>query len=60
MKEYRVIDVKKEKTNENVEKIMNSMAKEGWEVINIQQDPLSKWNTQLIITFSREVEKIIE
>lgn len=57
MKEYRVVDIKKEKTNENLEKKLNAMAKEGWEVISIQQDPLSSLSIQLIVTFCRNIDE---
>ena len=57
MKEYKVIDIKKEKTNENLEKLMNTMAKDGWDVISIQQDPLSSLNIQFVVTFSRNIDE---
>lgn len=54
MKEYKIIEIKKEKTLENAQKIMNQMAKEGWEVVSVTYDAWSSLNLQLLITFSME------
>ena len=49
MKEYKIVEAKKK----NAEKIMNDMAKQGWEVVSLTY--WSMWNVCLLITFSREV-----
>lgn len=49
MKEYKVVEVDKKK---EVEKVMNDMAKQGWEVVSVNF--WSKWKVSLMVTFSRE------
>ncbi len=48
MKEYKVVEVKK---NE-VEKTMNDMAKDGWEVVSTNY--WNAWKVSVMITFVRE------
>ncbi len=48
MKEYKVVEVKKSQ----VEKTMNEMAKEGWEVVSTNF--WSYWKVCVMITFVRE------
>ena len=56
MKEYKIAEIKKEKTCENIEALMNRMAEEGWEVVSTTYDAWSKVHPQLLVTFSREKE----
>ena len=49
MKEYKVVEVDKKK---DVEKVMNDMAKQGWEVVSVNF--WSCWKISLMITFVRE------
>ncbi len=49
MKEYKVVEVNKK---EQVEKTMNEMAKEGWEVVSTNY--WSYWKVCIMITFVRE------
>ncbi len=52
MKEYKVLEVHYQ---EAAEKLMNEMAKEGWEVVS-----MTYWERMfgsLLITFSREVQE---
>ncbi len=49
MKEYKVVEVNKKK---DVEKVMNDMAKQGWEVVSVNF--WSYWKVSLMITFARE------
>jgi len=49
MKEYKVVEVDKKK---DVEKVMNEMAKQGWEVVSVNF--WSYWKISLMITFVRE------
>ena len=49
MKEYKVLETSKK----NAEKLMNDMAKQGWEVVSV-----TYWSMRtigLLITFSRDV-----
>ena len=48
MKEYKVVETTKGKA----EKLMNDMAKQGWEVISVTY--WSMWKICLLITFSKE------
>ncbi len=48
MKEYKVVEVEK---NE-VEKTMNDMAKDGWEVVSTNY--WNAWKVSIMITFVRE------
>ena len=48
MKEYKVV----ESSKGNAEKIMNDMARQGWEVVSVTY--WSCWKISLLITFSRE------
>ena len=48
MKEYRVIEADKK----NAEEIMNDMAQNGWEVVDVTY--WTKWDVCLLITFVRE------
>ncbi len=50
MKEYKVVEVSR---RELVEKTMNDMAKEGWEVVSTNF--WSVWKVSIMITFEREV-----
>ncbi len=49
MKEYKVMDVRKNKA----EKIMNEMAKEGWEVVSTNY--WYRFKFCVMITFAREI-----
>ncbi len=49
MKEYKVVEVSK---REQVEKTMNDMAKEGWEVVSTNF--WNVWKVSIMITFVRE------
>ena len=49
MKEYKVLETSKK----NAEKLMNDMAKQGWEVVSVTY--WSMWTIVLLITFSRDV-----
>ena len=49
MKEYKVLETSKK----NAEKLMNDMAKQGWEVVSVTY--WSMWTIGLLITFSRDV-----
>ena len=49
MKEYKVLETSKK----NAEKLMNDMAKQGWEVVSVTC--WSMWTIGLLITFSRDV-----
>ena len=49
MKEYKVLETSKK----NAEKLMNDMAKRGWEVVSVTY--WSMWTIGLLITFSRDV-----
>ena len=49
MKEYRVV----ESSKGNAEKIMNDMARQGWEVVSVAY--WNCWKISLLITFSREI-----
>jgi len=48
MKEYKIIEVKKNEAEET----MNQMAKEGWEVVSVNY--WSMWKVTLMITFAKE------
>lgn len=48
MKEYKVI---KAKDAERAEELMNEMAQEGWEVVDVTL--WYKWDIYLIVTFAR-------
>ncbi len=48
MKEYKILDVKKNQA----EKIMNDMAKDGWEVVSVNY--WNAWTLCLMITFVQE------
>ncbi len=48
MKEYKVVEAKKNQ----VEKIMNDMAKDGWEVVSTNY--WNAWKVSIMITFVRE------
>ena len=48
MKEYKVVKTSEKKK----EKVMNDMAKEGWEVVTVTY--WSYWWVSLLITFCRE------
>ncbi len=49
MKEYKILDVGKNQA----EKLMNDMAKDGWEVVSVNY--WSFWKCCLMITFVREI-----
>ncbi len=49
MKEYKIVETSKK----NAEAVMNTMAKDGWEVVSMTY--WSYWTTKLLITFSRIV-----
>lgn len=48
MKEYKILEVNKKEA----EKLMNNMAKEGWEVVSVNY--WNMWKVSLMITFSKE------
>ncbi len=48
MKEYKVVEAKKNQ----VEEIMNDMAKAGWEVVSTNY--WNAWKISIMITFVRE------
>ena len=54
MKEYKAIKVKWDYELENINKIMNDMAKEGWEVVCMSQEHPN--TTNFVVTFSRKVD----
>ncbi len=49
MKEYKLMET----TKENAERLMNNMAKHGWEVVSVNF--WSKWKVCLMITFVRDL-----
>ncbi|MBQ9492544.1 MAG: hypothetical protein IJR54_02250 [Oscillibacter sp.] len=49
MKEYRVAEAKNGKA---AEKLMNEMARDGWEVVSVTY--WSYWKTCLLVTFARK------
>lgn len=49
MKEYKVMEAK---GAEKAEAVMNEMARDGWEVVNVTY--WTNWTTRLVITFTRE------
>lgn len=49
MKEYKVVET----TKHGAEKLMNDMAKQGWEVVSMTY--WNMWKIGLLITFSKEV-----
>ena len=51
MKEYRVIKAKNE---QDAERIMNDMARQGWEVVTVTY--WSYWWVHVLITFAREIQ----
>ncbi len=57
MKEYKAIRVKWDLDLENINKIMNDMAKDGWQVVCMSPEPLH--NLMFVVTFSRDVVKPI-
>ena len=52
MKQYKVLKVYYDFKLGSIEKIMNDMAKEGWEVVCMSPEPSN--TLKLIITFCRE------
>ncbi len=48
MKEYKVLET----TRGKAEKLMNEMAKQGWEVVSLTY--WNMWKINLLITFSKE------
>ena len=48
MKEYKVMEIKKNQA----EKLMNEMAKQGWEVVSVTY--WNGWKLCLLITFSKD------
>ena len=50
MKQYKLIETKKA----NAEKVMNDMAKEGWEVVSVTLDNWSHLSLHLLIIFSKD------
>lgn len=55
MKEYKIIEVKKDKDFETAETIMKEMSEKGWEVVSIAPDAHSSLRMQLMITFQRNI-----
>ncbi len=49
MKEYKIVEA----TKKDAENVMNTMAKDGWEVVSVTY--WSYWTVKLLITFSRTV-----
>lgn len=54
MKEYKILEIRREKNLQNAEDLMNRMAVEGWEVVSVVPDAHSSIHVKLIITFVRE------
>ncbi|MBE6901284.1 MAG: DUF4177 domain-containing protein [Ruminococcaceae bacterium] len=52
MKQYKVIKVYYDYKLASLEKVMNDMAKEGWEVVCMTHEPSN--TSKYIITFCRE------
>ena len=50
MKEYRVIKAKNE---QDAERIMNDMARQGWEVVTVTVTYRNYWWVHVLITFAR-------
>ncbi len=48
MKEYKILEVRKNQA----EKVMNDMAKNGWEVVSTNY--WNSWKISIMITFVRE------
>ena len=48
MKEYKVVEAK---GAAKAEAVMNELARDGWEVVNVTY--WTNWTTRLVITFSR-------
>lgn len=55
MKQYKVIKIYYDFKLSSIEKVMNDMAKEGWEVVCMTHEPSN--TSKYIITFSREENK---
>ena len=53
MKEYKVMKVKKTKTCDDLEKLMNDMAVFGWEVVAVNLDTSSELTPHFYVTFVR-------
>ncbi len=53
MKEYKVMKVKKAKTCNDLEKLMNDMAVFGWEVVAVNLDTASELTPHFYVTFVR-------
>ena len=54
MKEYKIMKIKKEKTFDNMEKLMNDMGVFGWEVVSVILDSSTELTPHFIITFMRD------
>jgi len=55
MKEYKSVKVKWDVKLEELDKIMNDMAKEGWEVVCMSPEPPHTMN--FVVTFCRELNQ---
>ncbi|MBQ8787337.1 MAG: DUF4177 domain-containing protein [Oscillospiraceae bacterium] len=53
MKEYKAVKVKWDVNLEQVNKLMNDMAKDGWEVVNVTTEPPNTLN--FVVVLCREV-----
>lgn len=49
VKEYKIVEARKK----DAEEVMNTMAKQGWEVVSMSY--WYQWRIRLLITFSKEV-----
>ena len=54
MKEYKAIKVKWDVKLEEINKVMNDMAKDGWDVVCMSPEPPQS-TMYFVVTFSKEV-----
>ncbi len=55
MKEFKILEFKKEKTYQNVEQVLAQYATEGWEVVSLSSDLSSDIRGKLLILLQREI-----
>ena len=55
MKEFKILEFKKEKTYQNVEQVLAQYAAEGWEVVSLSSDLSSDIRGKLLILLQREI-----
>ncbi len=54
MKEFRVLEVKKEKNWENLERLLAEQSAAGWEVVNLSVDISADLRGRVIVLLQRE------